>query len=831
MQVRNPLAFLNTFRRRPTKWVASVVALGTATLGGGLMATALPAYADVTTNAYTVGSPSGAVSGVTAAPSTVGAGALTNFEVTFDLPAALAGANSDSVTVTPSTALGSSPANVDIVGGSCIQAGTAGVGGAGSATPTGVTLELSSKCSLDAGQKVEVDLSANAPASTGTIHFSVSTSKNTTPASSNTVAISTAGPQLSAASVEFGVNTTYTVTAVPVANVSANQTTLTLTVGITSGTEGIQFYSGPAGYTVTYTPAGGSASADPVTNVALGSGNHVATLTLTTAVANGGILNITANGTNPAASGATQANEVTVQPGNGTSETSNSISFGQAVTEVSVSPSSLVAGASSNYFVSFRAPDAVPAGGDILLSEQAGQTGFLTVTGIEVTDTTRSWHLVVTGATLANGSATIPLSMAVSAGDSLTVFVVGVTNPPAGAVNDFAVWTTSDTLPVDAPPYTIGASAGVNVSVSPSSAGSIATYVISDLYASSAMSAGSGAITLDGPAGTMFPNTAGDYSLADATTPSGTGTVTAALSGGGTNAVTLKVPGNINSGDKLTITVMDVINPSAASSTYTIGLTGAVVGPSTAAVPFPHAAGDYPNGAIISFSGRDYVLAGGHAFEVTSSKIMTKLQKVDHAKVVTADAGAKPPSSAPRQGTLLFTRPINGAATIYVVGHDGELHGFVSPTQFKDDGYDPALVVTVPGLTGVKLGRSAGALGASGNAFGTSSDGAIIDSSGTYYVFAGGRAFLVPNSTELSTLRKADKARVLSGHITTAQADAGIAGGVELSAPGRVYVTYQGKLYPFKSIAQLHADGYGGTAAVQVPGTAGLSVVGSYSGS
>ena len=735
------------------------------------------------------------------------------------------------MTVTPSTTLASAPANIDIVGGSCIQAGTAGVGGAGSAAPTGLTIELSSKCSLSAGQKVEVDFSADAPSSTGTMHFNVATSKNTTPGSSNSVTVSTAGPQLTAASVEFGVNTTYTVTDVPVANVSADQTSLKLTAGVTVGSEAISFYGGAAGYTVTYAPSGGAATRDTVTSVVLSSANHVATLTLASAVTNGGILNITGNGTNPAANGAPQSNLVTVEPGNGTSEASNSIAFGQSVTGASVSPSSRVAGASSNYVVSFRASDAIPAGGYINLNEPAGLTNFATVTGIEVSDTTQSWHLVVTGAVLASGLARIPLSQAVNSGDALTVFLVGATNPPAGTVNDFAVSTSSDGVPVDAPPYTIGASAGVSISVSPSSAGAIASYVISDLYASGAMSAGSSAITLDAPAGTVFPNDPADYSVQDATTPSGTGTVTAALSGGGSNSVTLKVPGNINAGDRLTLTVRGVINPSGASSTYTMGLTGAVSGPSTAAAPFPHAAAAYPNGAIISFSGHHYVLAGGHAFEVTSSKIMAALQKVDHATVVTAAAGAKPPSGTPRQGTLLFTRPVNGAATIYVMGTDGELHGFVSPKQFKDNGYDPALVVTVPSLGGLKVGRSAGAVGAAGNAFGTSSDGAIIDSSGTYYVFAGGRAFLVPSSAELSALRKADKAQVLSGRVTSAQDNAGIAGGVELSAPGRVYITYQGNLYPFKSISQLHSDGYGGTAAVQVPGTAGLSVVSSYSGS
>ena len=146
-----------------------------------------------------------------------------------------------------------------------------------------------------------------------------------------------------------------------------------------------------------------------MTSVSLSSANHVATLTLASAVPNGGILNITANGTNPALNGAPQSNLVTVEPGNGTSEASNSIAFGQSVTGVSVSPSSRVAGASSNYAVSFRASDAIPAGGYITMSEPAGLTDFATVTGIEVSDSTHSWHIVVTGTALASGLARYPV--------------------------------------------------------------------------------------------------------------------------------------------------------------------------------------------------------------------------------------------------------------------------------------------------------------------------------------------------------------------------------------------------------------------------------------
>ena len=831
-QVRNSCANPASVMRMRAKVASSVLALTMAALGGGLMATALPAFAGVTTNAYTIGAPSGAVSSVVAVPSSVGEGALTSFAVSFNLPAALSGAGDDSVTLTPSIALASVPGDVGLVGGSCIQAGTAGVGGAGSATTTAVTIELSSHCSLNAGQNVEMDFTAVAPSSTATMRFNVSTSKNATPAPSNTVTVAVAGPQLSAASAEFGANTTYSVSDVPVASLSSGQNTLKLTASVTSGTRAISFFSGAAGYTVTYTPPVGAARNDPVTNVALGSTNHIVTLTLANAVANGDVLNITAKGTNPAATGATESNEMTVEPGNGASETSNAISFGQSVTGVSVSASTRVSGASSNYFVSFKASVPIPAGGSIFLSEAAGQTGFGAVTGVEVSDITQSWHFVATGATLANGLARIPLSRAVNGGDSLTVFVVGVTNPPASTVNDFAVWTSYDTVPVDALPYSISADAGARVSVSPSSAGALATYVISDLHASAAMSAGSSAISLDAPTGTTFPSNPAEYSVQDSTTPAGSGPVTAAVTAGGTNDVTFKVPGNISTGDRLTVTIVDVINPSTASSTYTMGLTGDVTGPFAAAVvPFPHALVTYPNGAIIRFSGKDYVPAGGHAFQVTSSKSLAALQKVDHAKVVAAAPGAKVPGAAPRQGTLLSTRPVNGTATTYVVGADGELHGFVSPTQFKREGYDPALVVAVPNLGGLKVGRSVGALGAAGNAFGTSSDGAIIDSFGKYYIFAGGRAFLIPSSAELSGLRKIDKAQAISGQVTTAQQDAGVATGVELSAAGRVYVTYQGSLYPFKSLSQLRTDGYGGTVAVQVPGAVGLPVVASYSGS
>ena len=464
-----------------------------------------------------------------------------------------------------------------------------------------------------------------------------------------------------------------------------------------------------------------------------------------------------------------------------------------------------------------------------------------------VTDTTAGWHFVAPGVTFPAGSppanpgcgtadngAVIPIGSgyAVRAGDAVTLTLVNVTNPAAGAVSDFFVSTSADAVGADAAPYTIGANGnpGVVVTASPSTTGSLATYTISDLVASSAMTGGSSVITIEGPSGTVFPNSAGFYTLEDSTTPSASGTVRAPVSGGGTDSVGITVPEGISSGDQLSLTIEDVINPSSASATYDITLLGSVTG-SSAVAPFPRANVAYPNGAIVEFSGTDYVFAGGHAFGVATTANLAALERVDHAATMVAPVGTSPPSSAPRPGTLVFTRPVNGSPTIYVVGTDGELHGFASPAQFVADGYDPALVVTVPTVRGLAIGATAGSEGAAADALSTSADGAIVASSGVYYVFAAGRAFGIPSPTSLRTVKEADRAKALTGAISAAQVSATVANGVLLSASGLVYLSYAGALWPFKSEPQLVADGYGGCAAVPVPGSGGLSVVTTYSGS
>ena len=243
--------------------------------------------------------------------------------------------------------------------------------------------------------------------------------------------------------------------------------------------------------------------------------------------------------------------------------------------------------------------------------------------------------------------------------------------------------------------------------------------------------------------------------------------------------------------------------------------------------PFPHAGISYPNAAIVNLGANHYVFAGGRAFQASASELAA-VQKVDPAKVVVAEpAGIVPPTMVtPRPGVTVFTQPVNGNVTIYVVGTDGELHPFATPTQFLQDGYNGANVITVPNLGGLTVGSNAGK---TLTALVTRADGAIVNSSGTLYTFAGGRAFGIPTPAALVEIRKSNSSVELQGSVPPADTGAPMADGVVLSVAGPVYVSYVGQGYPFKTTAQLANTGYGGTPAIPAPHTGGLPVVFPYS--
>ncbi len=803
MPEQSPSARALVPRRRVTRAMAGFLVVLSALIATGLGVAAPPAYADVATAQYSIGTPTNAVADVVASPSTVSRNTLTNFVIDFRATAALTGTGANTVTITSSSPLATTPSSVALIddtNNSCFEAGTNG----GAVSPTTIAIELTSTCTVNGGDKVEVDFTAAGPASTGIFDFSVTTSANGTPASSNSLAVGEAPPTLSATSVVLGANASYTLENASWAALVKNANALVLTAKTTAGTT-ISWYAGASGYSVTYTPPGGVPTVDTVTAAQVGTTavtDDTVTLALAASILPAVKLNVTMKGTNPSTA-STDLISVTPEAGLpgalspvAAPETStNGLVFGTAVTGVSVTPSPAVASAPATYVVGFQATTKLAGGtgANICLSEQDGPTNFFTESGALVSDTTAGWHYIASGLSYPSGNppanegcdqldngVVIPLAAGfnVNPGDSVTITVVGVTNPPSGTVADFTVATSADTVGVDAPPYVVGVSGsrGVLVSIGPDTTGSLATYTIANFRAGGELDGGSSTLTLQAPPGTVFPNNPGSYTVQDATTPSGSGSVRAAIIGGGTNDVTITVPDSIKAGDLLDVTVEDVINPSSAGTGYSMTLLGDVTGP-PAVAPFPDADVSYPNGAIVSFSGRFYVFAGGRAFRVQSVSALAAVEKVDPAEAEAAPPGTSPPLGAPRPGTLIFTRPVDGTTTIYVAGGDGELHGFATPRQFLSDGYDPALVVTVPNLGQLGVGASAGSEGAAGNALSNNADGALVATSGAYYVFAGGRAFGIPTRAKLAAVRRTDKAHVLVGTVTTAQKSAMLGGG------------------------------------------------------
>ena len=812
---------------RRSKAAVGGAVLGLVALGFGWAGGASPAYADVTTASYNIGAPTPSVNSFAVAPIIATAGTSTNFELSFVATIELA--TSGTITVRDSTSgnsvvVSTSKVQISDSAGTCLEPAPASMASSGA----GLTVTLGNGCSVSGGDTVTLALTAAAPSSSGSLTFDLTTSGNATPALSNPVTISIAPPAVAAASAVAGANTSYSIADVPVTGLSSGGASLVLVAKATVGSGTVTWYNGPSGYTVTSGPPGGGAlTTDAVIatslSTTLNSGDTV-TLALATALTNGYTVNVTAEGTNPTA---VSTDDFTVTAGNGTPETtSNDLVYGSTVTNVLVSASPSVAGASATYAISFKAATAVPVGDDIFFSEP--NTDFSHVTGILVTDANQGWYFIGTGAALSSGGATVPLSKPVLAGDAVTVQLVNVTNPSAGSINDFAVSTTTDNLAAVAVPYSIVASgvAGVGVAVNPTTPAALATYTVSNLSAGAALVGGTSAITLTGPSGTVLPNNRDLYTVEDSTNLGGTGTVTAPLVGGGSNAVTLIVPNDIGAGDRVSLTVRDVLNPSAPGN-YTISITGnltSLPGPPQ----FPDANVAYPDAAIVSFPGTLYVFAGGHAFGVASPMQAQGVEAIDDAGVVTALAGAAVPTSAALPGTLVI---VYNNPTIYVVGTDGLLHGFATPAQFLGDGYDPADVITVPNYGHLTVGATAGSLGPAANALATTSNGAIVNSSGTFYVLAGGRAFGIPSEAALGGIEAADVARPLSGTVGPALTGGTIAGGTLVTVSGEVYVSYGGDLYPFKSPAQLTADGYGGTPSLPVPSTGHLTVVLPYSGS
>jgi hypothetical protein len=838
---------------RRAKLIAGALALTSGVFTAGLSATVSTAYAagtfpPVVTQAYTITPSTASVQSPSVNVTPTSFGATGSYTAMFTTPVAIP--SGDSITI--STLLTSSGAPgydwagvtnvgvVDVTAGNSFGAATVATTSISGVGTTSLSIPLP-KAGINAGDTVEVTFQATNPSSAGPYSYNISTTASPTPVeTSSSVTFGPLPLTVSASNQEIGASATYTFT-----NLTANASTTVDSIELTA-TGTVVFASVASDYTVTNAT---TSTTDTVTGVSLSNSDHDATLTLQSDLLPSDSYTVTADGTNPT-SPETDTFTVVLLSGTTTVATETAtpqIGFGLAVGNVSVSPSPATAGVSSTYTVSFASTDGLVPGGTITITAPTG-TDFTNSAAL-VEDTSTSQFQVVSGSISSSGNQitlTVP-GLTIAKGNLVTVTLYDVTNPKAGSyagTGGLEVTTTNDPLAsYNATAYVIATPAPSNVvaptvTVTPNGPGAVATYVVSPFKAASNLVAGTDTIEVQGPSGTIFPGSG--YTLTDETTSSGTQALSVKSLSNGDSDVVLNLANNINAGDVLSLTITDVVNPPAGSTSDTLSLGADSVATNTTAantqglevegVPFPNAGISYPNGAIVSFAGTDYVFAGGMPFAVGSE--LSALQKVDPAKVISAPAGVTVPQvKAPAPGTLVkpLTPPGNASPnTIYVVGTDGSLYGFASTNQLADLGYDAAVNVTVPSVGSLTVATpTAGA--ANVTALDTLATGAIINTSPTFYVLAGGHAFGIPGPKALALVQKTDKAMVLKGSLpasaTATGSSATVMDGTLITAAGITYVAYKNELYSFVSSTELANDGFGGTAAVTAPNTGGLSVV------
>jgi hypothetical protein len=358
-------------------------------------------------------------------------------------------------------------------------------------------------------------------------------------------------------------------------------------------TDNVAFPAPASAYKVTdlTTGAASAPQAVSISKVAAPYTGESVALKLASAVAAGDELSIVVRGVhNPTT---TQKDTLSAAPPSSAKAATAIVLVGASVADPTISLSEPSAGATGvQYTAGFKAASALAAGGVVELTAPAG-TSFASA-AVTVVDITHAGDSADVAPSSLKASAVAPsssanalsisLPKAISAGDSLLVEVQGATNPPAGsyggAAGNFTVATSSDQIPVLVPSYVISAAPApvlASIELSSTTPGVTAEYTIGDVKATAARVAGSSSIELKGPAGTVFPGNAADYTVTD--TSNGASAHPASVSGAGTDDVVLKLGANVAIGDFIKLTAAGVVNPSAGS--YDLSAAGALV----AAVP------------------------------------------------------------------------------------------------------------------------------------------------------------------------------------------------------------------------------------------------------
>ncbi|MCL4449200.1 MAG: hypothetical protein M1483_00440 [Actinobacteria bacterium] len=273
---------------------------------------------------------------------------------------------------------------------------------------------------------------------------------------------------------------------------------------------------------------------------------------------------------------------------------SYSITATNGLTSVSVAPSSTTAGASSNWTISVTPSstgELIKSLGTITIS--APVCTVFPTSGYSITDsTTPSGTATPSNVTLlANGTAVVlTVGGTVIGGDSLSIVINKVTNPLASGTIDVA--TSSDQIQASSsltvsgtpsspcsnsgsfstPAASVNTTGSTATPESPAGAVSVA-YSINFTLPFDILSGGPGTggdVTLVAPFGTVFPSSSSDYYLSDSSAPSKSASASSAVLADSGSMVTLTFSQLLASGDVVTLTVGDVINPPTPNSSYAL---------------------------------------------------------------------------------------------------------------------------------------------------------------------------------------------------------------------------------------------------------------------
>ena len=363
------------------------------------------------------------------------------------------------------------------------------------------------------------------------------------------------------------------------------------------------------------------------------------------------------------------------------------------------------AGATANYTIGFTTPSDLAGGSStITLSDPSGPTFPGSKNDYFIIDnSSSSGDQPVTSASVTSGGHQVVLgvSVTVPAKSSLSIYVIGATNPASAGAYAINILTSANLAPASTSSFQIVAASSpptFDPVATPALVGGTSTYTIGAFPATTALAVGDQIqITSSASAATDdnvgFPASASNYKVSDLTTGTSSNPSSLSVVGAGSGlsgqVVTLKVAAAINAGDELSVTINGVRNPtssqtdtisaaapsSAKAVTASLGIGTSVTNPTIAlsqstagAANVAYTVGFKVSTAMSSGASVTLVAPPGTSFAGTSVTIVDVTHPASSADVPGSSVKASATGSSSTDNQLVFSvpNPINAGDQLFV---------------------------------------------------------------------------------------------------------------------------------------------------------------------